>query len=363
MSTSKNNEQKERETKTRPWTDEDKKLLIELYPTHSNKELCEILEKTDGQLRGMKSSLGLNTKFKPFTDTEKRQIEDFYKNNSDVMDLETFANKIGREKTSISRYARRLGLTKCDRHLSLKSKEKLKQSLDEYRKTDEYLNIVKKQQKQLLSYYAHNKHPRGMLGKHHSKDTCRRLSESHFELFANMSPEERHQRAIKAVETKRKNGGFSTTSNSYSRCKGGTREDLKQYFRSAWEANIARVLNYLHIEWEYEYKRFNFENEAEGILSYQPDFYLPTINKWIEVKGWMDDISKKRLELFKKYYPKENENLYLIDEIIYKDIEKKYSSLIENWEYKNHYKNHVDKDNPRTEIEILINENKGEKGI
>ena len=68
----------------------------------------------------------------------------------------------------------------------------------------------------------------------------------------------------------------------------------------------------------------------------------------------MDDKSKKRLELFEKYYPKENENLYLIDEIIYKDIEKKYSSLVKNWEYKNHYKNHVDKNNPRTEIEVII---------
>ena len=358
MNTLKNNEQKENEIKTRQWTEEDKRILIKLYPTHSNKELCVILEKTDGQLRWMKEKLGLNSKFKPFTDEEKKQIEDFYKNNLDTIDLESFANKIGRQKTSISRYARKIGLTKYNRHLSQKSKEKLKSSLEEYRKTDEYINDVKRQQVKLLNYYARNQHPRGMLGKHHSKETCEQLSKSHFDLFANMSQEEKHNRAMKAVQTKRKNGGFSTTSNSYSRCRGGIRDDLNQYFRSAWEANIARVLNYLHIEWKYEYKRFNFENEVDDVLSYQPDFYLPTIDKWIEIKGWMDEKSKKRLDLFKKYYPKENENLYLVDELVYREIEQKYSSLIKNWEHKNNYKNHhVDKENPRTEININIKEN------
>lgn len=69
----------------------------------------------------------------------------------------------------------------------------------------------------------------------------------------------------------------------------------------------------------------------------------------------MDERSKKRLDLFKKYYPKENENLYLIDESIYKEIERNYSSLIKNWEYKNNYKNHrVDKENPRTEIFVYF---------
>lgn len=208
MNMSKNNEQKEKEIKTKPWTDEDKNKLIELYPIYSNKELCTMLRKTEGQLRGMKERLGLNSKFKPFTNQEKKQIEDFYKNNLDTIDLESFANKIGRQKTSISRYARKIGLTKCNRHLSQKSKEKLKSSLKEYRKTDKYLNDVKQQQVKLLSYYARNQHPRGMLGKHHSKETRERLSKSHFDLFMNMSQEEKHNRAMKAVETKRKKWWF-----------------------------------------------------------------------------------------------------------------------------------------------------------
>lgn len=339
MSMSKNNEQKEKETKARPWNEKDKELLIKLYPTYSNKELCNILEKTDGQLRWMKEKLGLNSKFKPFTDDEKKLIEEFYKNNIDSMDLESFALKLNRQKTSISRYAKKLGLTNYNRHMTLETKEKLKTSLEQYRKTDEYLNNVKQKQTDLLKYYAQNEHPKGMLGKHHSKETCKQLSLSHLELYKNMSEEEKHNKAMKSVNTRRKNGTIGTTSNAYSRCKGGIREDLNQYFRSAWEANVARILNHLNIEWKYEYKRFNFDNEHEGVLSYQPDFYLPDYDKWIEVKGWMDNKSKKRLNLFKKYYKTEYEKLYLIDESEYKKLEKEYSRQIPNWEYKNHYTN------------------------
>lgn len=317
MSMLKNNEQNEEEIKIRPWNDEDKQLLIELYPTHSNKELCKILQKTDGQLRGMKARLGLNAKWKPFTDKEKYLIEQFYKSNPNVMDLESFANSIGRQKTSISRYAGKLGLTVCNRSLSEDSIHKMKEGINRYMESDYYKKEIKHRQQELLSYYLLNDHPRGMLGKHHSKETRDKLSKSHIELFANMSKEEKHNRAMKSVRTRRENGVIGTTENAYSRCKGGVRPDLGQYFRSSWEANIARILDYENIEWKYEPKRFFFDEEINGIASYQPDFYLPQFNKWIEVKGWMDDKSKLRLKLFAEQYPEENKNLILIDQDFY----------------------------------------------
>ena len=332
MSMSKNNEQKEKEIKIRPWTEKDKDDLVKLYPYKTNKELCVLLGKSEGQVRGMKERLGLNSKINLFTDKEKLEIEEFYKTNCLEMDLETFAKKLGRPKTSISRYAKSLNLTKSNRPLSKQAIEKREKSLSEYRETDEYINNLKKQQISLLTYYAQNKHPKGMLGKHHSKEVCEKLSASHIELFANMSKEEKHRRAMKAVKTKRENGVIATTNNAYSRCKGGIRQDLNQYFRSSWEANIARILNHLNIEWKYEYKRFNFSEEKEGVLSYQPDFYLPKYNKWIEVKGWMDEKSKLRLKLFKKYYPTESLNLILINEEIYLLLNKQYSKIVENWE-------------------------------
>lgn len=332
MSMLKSNEQKEKEIKIRPWTEKDKDDLVKLYPYKTNKELCVILEKSEGQVRGMKERLGLNSKINLFTDKEKLEIEEFYKTNCLEMDLETFSKKLGRPKTSISRYAKSLNLTKSNRPLSKQAIEKREKSFSQYMETDEYINNLKKKQISLLTYYAQNKHPKGMLGKHHSKETCNKLSKSHIELFANMSKEEKHNRAMKSVETRRGKGLIKTTENAYSRCKGGTRLDLNQYFRSSWEANIARILNYLCIEWKYEYKRFNFLEEKEGVLSYQPDFYLPKYNKWIEVKGWMDEKSKRRLELFKKYYPTESSNLILINDETYLLLNKQYSKIIENWE-------------------------------
>lgn len=332
MSMLKSNEQKEKEIKTRPWSEKDKDDLIRLYPNKTNKELCIILEKSEGQLRGMKERLGLNAKIKPFTNEEKLKIEDFYKANHCEMDLEAFAQKLGRPKTSISRYAKSLDLTKKGRPLSKQAMEKREKSSSEYRKTDEYINIIKQNQISLLTYYAQNKHPRGMLNKHHTDDTKRRMSISHIEFAKNVSFEEKHKIAMKAVKTKRKYGLFNTTSNAYSRCKGGFRQDIGQYFRSRWEANIARLLSFLDVEWEYESKRFDFENEDCDVLSYQPDFYLPQYDKWIEVKGWMDNKSKKRLELFRTYYPEESSKLILIGETEYSLLEKQYLETIDNWE-------------------------------
>lgn len=44
MSTLKSNEQNEKEIKTTPWTNEEKELLVKLYPEKSNSELCMISE-------------------------------------------------------------------------------------------------------------------------------------------------------------------------------------------------------------------------------------------------------------------------------------------------------------------------------
>lgn len=62
----------------------------------------------------------------------------------------------------------------------------------------------------------------------------------------------------------------------------GARVDLPKnlYFKSALEADFARVMNFLRIEFEYEKKTFNVANKF-----YTPDFYLPEFNTFIELKG------------------------------------------------------------------------------
>jgi len=111
--------------------------------------------------------------------------------------------------------------------------------------------------------------------------------------------------------------------------KGGIRKDLNHYFRSRWEANFARVLNYLNIRWEYEIKRL-WNNS--GTSSYLPDFYLNDLNMFAEVKGW-----EKDAVIVRTYEVMQDNNLLdnmlVINGPIYKMLSHKYSKLIPEWEY------------------------------
>lgn len=136
---------------------------------------------------------------------------------------------------------------------------------------------------------------------------------------------------------------------AYSKIKSGKRMDLGgQFFRSATEANYARFLNLFQVKWEYEPKEFEFESIARGVRFYTPDFYLPEEDRWIEVKGWMDDKSFTRLRRFKKFFPEEFKKLTVVTESgeserkarkigvrhieRFDEIRKKFSLIIPNWE-------------------------------
>ncbi len=99
------------------------------------------------------------------------------------------------------------------------------------------------------------------------------------------------------------------------RCKSGKRSDLGDcYFRSAWEANYARVLEWKRSaggiwRWEYEPQPpFEFYEVRRGNRWYLPDFKIWETEDdknpyYVEVKGWMDPASKTKLRRMKKYYP------------------------------------------------------------
>jgi len=140
--------------------------------------------------------------------------------------------------------------------------------------------------------------------------------------------------------------------------KGGYREDLKQYFRSKMEANVARYYRYIREWYIYEYWEFEFKKIKRGSRFYKPDFFLAVVNRWVEVKGWFNSSDKTKLRRFKKYYPEEFERLrfiipdkygrdkangemvaFLIDEmgIEFRDIEsykemEKFRGIIPGWE-------------------------------
>jgi len=124
--------------------------------------------------------------------------------------------------------------------------------------------------------------------------------------------------------------GGKPTSPKAARGKAGIRKDISKtiYFYSRWEANIARLFNYSGIKWTYQQKTFDL-----GSQNYTPDFYLPDGDIYIEVKNFLWRYSKTRDRKFRKIYP--GIKLTLLLKKDYLELEKKYSHLIKNWEYKN----------------------------
>ena len=124
--------------------------------------------------------------------------------------------------------------------------------------------------------------------------------------------------------------GGKPTSPKASKGKAGIRQDISKniYFYSRWEANFARLLNYLKIKWKYEPKTFDL-----GLQKYTPDFYLPDSNEYIEVKNFLWKYSKERDKKFRKLYPDIKLKLLLSND--YLKLQIKYAKFIKNWEYKN----------------------------
>lgn len=69
--------------------------------------------------------------------------------------------------------------------------------------------------------------------------------------------------------------------------------------RSRWELVVATAFDRLGIEWEFESIRF----DLGGTETYMPDFYLPQLGCYWEVKGWFGPKSKRTVDLFRQCYP------------------------------------------------------------
>lgn len=92
--------------------------------------------------------------------------------------------------------------------------------------------------------------------------------------------------------------------------RGGYREDLGFYVRSAMEANFCRYLKFLEdheqlTSWSYESQEWEFPVKR-GNRFYKSDFHVKEKNGseyYVEVKGYMDADSKVKLKRMAKYYP------------------------------------------------------------
>jgi hypothetical protein len=76
----------------------------------------------------------------------------------------------------------------------------------------------------------------------------------------------------------------------------------KIWLRSSYETRVATVLDTQNIPFDYEPKAFPLNGTG---TTYRPDFYLSDQKIWLEVKGYMSDLARKKIELFREQYPEE----------------------------------------------------------
>jgi hypothetical protein len=234
----------------------------------------------------------------------------------------------GRDKANVCRKARALGLTRQGRWKKIIQAE---------------LKLPPNRSELSKRAIAMHGHPRGMLGKKHTEETKTAFTEAVRRRWADPasklnSPEFR-QRKSDAMVGLRNAGHMRGGFHAYSRAHAGRRPDLGGlYVRSRWEANYARYLN-LAVKlgtlasWEYEAETFYFEKIKRGTRSYTPDFRLVFHDgrvEWHEVKGWMDDKSRVRLERMARFYPAEN--VIVIGAPWFKANARRLAGLIAEWE-------------------------------
>lgn len=180
-------------------------------------------------------------------------------------------------------------------------------------------------------------HPRGALGMRHTDEMRAKAREVSLNAWAEKSEEEKDEWSRRASGRQPPAGNRAKAS-----WKAAWREigGINKYFRSRWEANYARYLEWLKEKgeirgWLHEPKTFWFEGIKRGCMSYLPDFEVTGIDgalTYHEVKGWMDDRSVTKIKRMAKYHPEIK--LLIIDSKAYRVLERTMSGVISGWEPK-----------------------------
>lgn len=119
-------------------------------------------------------------------------------------------------------------------------------------------------------------------------------------------------------------------------------DDRKYYLKSLWEINYARYLDWLKarkkiFDWYYEPETFRFPKELYDTAPfiYTPDFlvwHTPDTFEWVEVKGWLNNDSKKKLKRFKDCFSEEEGDILLVSKDWFKTYGSSFSQIVPGWE-------------------------------
>ena len=315
-------------------------------PVRGNKTICEkhlkrVLRHGDPLIgrKGKKEKPGCKDGNK-WSDEELETLARYYEENKGkTFDLDDLAKKLNRSRYGVAMKASRLGLGDYNRKKPgieryengiAKKPTRFKGDVEALR-----AHLSKKQKK----YIKENGHQRGMLGKKHTEETKRKVGLGSVKSWASFSEEKKAKKVFRMLKTKAKKGTYAKA-RPHVTWKQGWREiaGRRIFFRSRWEANYARYLQFLKdrgdiLEWEHEPKTFWFEEIKRGVCSYLPDFRVyfgKESYEYHEVKGWMDSRSKTKIKRMRKYYPEET--LVVIAADKYREIKEKMGRIISGWE-------------------------------
>lgn len=288
------------------WTEEELLLLKRYYPTQGKLWCANALGRTESSVRWKAHEIGL------------KQDKDgaFFKD----WQIRAAQSKVGKKRP--------------DQALVIKEMHEQ----GKFVFTDDRKKAMSERSKKWI---AENGHPKGMLGKPQTEKAKIAVSLASIARWGSMTEDDIFNRTKKSMETRERNGTLPPERIGVT-WKGGWREigGYKKYYRSRWEANYARYLEWMRLQgliagWLHEPKTFWFEGIKRGAVSYLPDFCVKDNQgneTYHEVKGWMDNRSKTKIRRMAKYHPKVT--LIVVDSKAYKYLERNFQSIVPEWEKK-----------------------------
>lgn len=319
---------------TSPWTEEQVSALRQMVGKFSHKHIGFVLGRSERSVRNKCSALRLLTK-RAWLSADIDEVRRAYGSGclaSDV-DLPGLAKRLGRDKASVCQKAGELGLTNSKRGRIPEAEKKNKPRFKTKEARSVFQSAISKER------IAKDGHPRGFFGRKHSSEARAIIAAKSKAFFQSLTEEGKSAIAQKSLLARIRNG---TAHPQRSGCtwRAGWREigGKRKFYRSRWEANYARYLEWLLCRgeiagWEHEPETFWFEKIRRGAVSYLPDFRVVERGGNIvyhEVKGWMDARSRTKIARMKKYFP--DVVLLIIREKQYKAIERAVGKLIAGWE-------------------------------
>lgn len=265
------------------------------------------------------ASLGISRSQPEFSQDERDRLVAEYEQHADEGTLEILASSMSRTKQFLCRKASLLGLTDISRPKPY---------------------LADSTRRSVIEWHKNNPHPKGATGIKHTDAAKAIIAEKAVAAWARKTPDQQSEIILRGMKTKVERFGSVAPNVSRGNWKAGWREigGKRNFYRSRWEANYARYLEWLKSlgqikDWQHEPETFWFEAIRRGTRSYLPDFRVwenDGSSALHEVKGWMDSRSRTTLQRMAKYHPEQK--LILIDKTQYSSITKKASSLIPGWE-------------------------------